>query len=781
MSKPQAMLRKDRRASRQWYIMPVALFILGMISIAILVWIDKLSEKQRRDFSIANALMSVQIKAAASHLWLEEILSGDTHEDIGAVWKDIDSATNLAEGVLNGGQANLGLTLEPLKDSRLRSQAEEIESLLVKFKWIAVERYRQPNMSGIGSPLDDQFDKLFIQILQRASILEDLFEKDHIASHAKRKHLFLCILFAWASVVVVATLALWTREMRRKAAEEALETSNEQLSRHESHLLELVDERTAELMRANKELRQKIVECQRAEEVIRSSEERYRLLFNSGNDAVFVHPSLSGEAPVRFIEVNDIACKRLGYSREELLQMGPLDINAPDALPDVPWIMEQLATQGSAMWEGAHIAKEGRNIPVEINNHFFELDGKTIILATARDITERKQAEAEHRRIEAQLRQAQKMEAMGTLAGGIAHDFNNILGAIMGYSEIALLDIRGGNSLSPESLDPILKAARRAKDLVTQILAFSRQSEQELKPTWIGSVIKEALKLLRASLPATIEIVPDIRSKGAIMADPTQIHQVLMNLCTNASHAMWEKGGVLEVKLVDVEIDESSLAMDPDLRQGAYLKLTVSDTGKGIAPEIMERIFEPFFTTKKQGEGTGLGLAVVHGIVKAHEGVIDVRSEPGAGTVFSILFPRIETDSETASSAPKPLAVGNERILFVDDEPALALAGKQILERLGYRVVIMTSSNEALEAFRSQSPEAGFDLVITDMTMPHMTGLELATELNRLRPGVPIIMCTGYSQKLAVEHTRNHGLRGVLMKPLAAADLADAVRRALDE
>ena len=386
-------------------------------------------------------------------------------------------------------------------------------------------------------------------------------------------------------------------------------------------------------------------------------------------------------------------------------------------------------------------------------------------------------------RLEKLLRQAQKMEALGTLAGGIAHDFNNILGAVMGYTELTLCDTPE-DSPTRRNLDQVLKASRRARDLVQQILAFSRQSEQQRHPVSVGLIVKEALKLLRASLPSTIEVSQNIKSPSTVLADPTQIHQVLMNLCSNSAHAMREKGGVLRVELADIDMDADHASLQPDMTPGPYLRLTVSDTGHGIDPAIAERIFDPYFTTKDIGEGTGLGLAVVHGIVKNHGGAVTVYSEPGHGTTFHVLLPRlvIASDRKARTETPLPLATGRERILFVDDEKALAEAGRQMLERLGYQVVGITSPIEALETFKAQ-PDF-FDLVITDQTMPQMTGLDLARSLTLIRPGIPIILCTGFSHMLAEippEKTAAMGIREIVMKPVIMRAIAETARKVLDE
>jgi CheY-like chemotaxis protein len=319
----------------------------------------------------------------------------------------------------------------------------------------------------------------------------------------------------------------------------------------------------------------------------------------------------------------------------------------------------------------------------------------------------------------------------------------------------------------------------RAKDLVQQILIFSRQSKQEQKPLQMDSIVKEGLKLLRASIPTTIEIRPNIeRERGMALGDPTQLYQVLVNLCVNAAHAMREKGGVLGVSLMNVDFDAAS-AQQPDLKPGPYLRLTVSDTGHGMERAVMQRIFDPYFTTKGPGEGTGMGLAVVHGIVKNHGGAITVDSEPGKGTAFHVYFPRMERGGGPEAEAAASVPTGSERILFVDDEKTLVDMVKQMIESLGYKAVGRTSSIEALEAFRAQPGQ--FDLVITDQTMPNMTGEMLTKELLRIRPDIPIILCTGYSELITEEKARALGIRKLLMKPVVRAELARIIRHVLDQ
>ncbi|MBW2538898.1 MAG: response regulator [Deltaproteobacteria bacterium] len=394
------------------------------------------------------------------------------------------------------------------------------------------------------------------------------------------------------------------------------------------------------------------------------------------------------------------------------------------------------------------------------------------------DITDRIEAEKDRKQLEVKLWQAQKMQAVGTLAGGIAHDFNNILAGIIGYTELADLHLDNG-SRAKECLRQVLNASERAKGLVKQILTFSRQSKQKQVPVPISPIIKEALKLLRASLSINIEIREDIaRNLGLVETDPTQIHQVLMNLCSNATHAMQAKGGILEIKLSRTEID-ATFAKQSEIRPGPYVCLAVSDKGHGILPEMLERIFDPYYTTKEDGEGTGLGLAVVYEIVKKCNGSIIVESEIEKGSTFYVYFPIVGNEKdEIIKNETELFPTGHERILLVDDNQDLVDIGKEKLEHLGYNVSATNSSKKALELFREQ-PEQ-FDMLITDMTMPYMTGAELAEKFMKIRPDIPVVLCTGYSETLTEEKSRIMGIREYLMKPLSIIDLAKTIRRVLD-
>jgi PAS domain S-box-containing protein len=399
---------------------------------------------------------------------------------------------------------------------------------------------------------------------------------------------------------------------------------------------------------------------------------------------------------------------------------------------------------------------------------------------TFRDITERTRVEEEKQKLEKKLQHALKMEAIGALAGGIAHDFNNILAAIIGYTELVSDDV-SENSITMKNLKQVLQGAARAKELVKQILTFSREDEGERESVLLENIVNESLKLLRASLPATIDIRLNIEPPlSPVLANQTQIHQVMMNLCTNAAYAMREKGGVLEITLKEIDLDPDSIGQK-SLEPGRYQRLSISDTGTGIPPGIINRIFEPYFTTKKLGEGSGMGLAVVYGIIRNHGGEITVYSELGKGTTFHVYLKiaEIQAVSEDKIYPPAEIQGGNERVLFVDDELELAELGGQVLKSLGYQVVSVTGSIEALEIFSDHPSD--FDLVITDQTMPQMTGLQLAVELKKIRPNIPVIICTGFSENINEETYKSHGVCDFFMKPVTKKEVAAVIRRVLDD
>ncbi len=393
------------------------------------------------------------------------------------------------------------------------------------------------------------------------------------------------------------------------------------------------------------------------------------------------------------------------------------------------------------------------------------------------DITERKRMEKERSRLQAQLIHAQKMEAIGTLAGGIAHDFNNILGAVIGYAEMAREDCPPGSTIARD-LDLVLEAGNRAANLVKQILAFSRQHESEALSLNPSLIVKEVVKLLRPSLPSTIAISHRLTATRNVFADPTQLHQMLMNLATNGYHAMEKAGGRLELTLEDAEYSESDLAPHPGIAPGPFVRFSVTDTGSGIPMEIKERIFDPYFTTKEVGKGTGMGLAIVDGIVRGLGGFITCESTPGEGTVFAISLPACDDDLTETGEAPVPLAAGGGHILLVDDEDILIEMGQAMLKRLGFAVTACTNSIEALTTF--QNDPSRFDAVITDQTMPGMTGLDLARRMLQIRPDLPIILCTGYSNLINETQVKAFGIKGFAMKPLTKKEISALLREVMN-
>ncbi|MEW5900588.1 MAG: PAS domain-containing protein, partial [Acidobacteriota bacterium] len=474
--------------------------------------------------------------------------------------------------------------------------------------------------------------------------------------------------------------------------------------------------------------------------------------------------------------VNSAFEKISGSNRPELLGACYYDLLAGEGTGEKLQEEVQETVRSGEAWSG-HVTRRkrsGQTSEVEITvTPIRDRSGEvTNHLAVERDVTQEV-------RLQQHLQQTQKMEALGTLAGGIAHDFNNILNPIFINTELALLDTSLEDRMRGY-LEIVLKAAERARDLVKQIITFSRQKEKERRPLKVEPVIKEALKLLGTSLPATVEIRKNIQSEtGFILADPTEVYQVVMNLGSNAAYAMREQGGVLEVSLTEVEVDANMVLRHPHLRPGSYLRLTVADTGAGMTKEVMERVFDPFFTTKKPGEGTGMGLAVVHGIVRDLGGTITVYSEAGRGSTFNVFFPQVEAGGAPLSVFQAALAAGKERILLVDDEESQALSVRNMLERLGYRVEAKTDSIQALALFR-ENPRA-FDLVITDQTMPRMTGVGLAEELLRIRPELPVILCTGFSEMVDANGALALGIRQFLMKPFSIREMSEAVRRTLEK
>ncbi|MEN8257341.1 MAG: PhnD/SsuA/transferrin family substrate-binding protein [Thermodesulfobacteriota bacterium] len=534
-------------------------------------------------------------------------------------------------------------------------------------------------------------------------------------------------------------------------------TAEEELERYRLHLEDLIKERSADLIKSEASL----AEAQRLAHL-----GSWQWSINDG---------------------------RLWWS-EETYRIFGLDVeNSPidyDSFlstihPDDRQMVEQAvedALQGK-LYDIEHriVRPDGTIRIVQERGNIFFGDAKTpqTMVGSVQDITDRKKYENDQLELRSQLNQAQKLEAIGTMAGGIAHDFNNILGAINGYTELSLIKLEKDSEVAP-LLEQVMRSGNRAKDLVSQILTFSRKEKLHHQLIAIAPIIKESLKLLRATIPANIDLRAKIEANTSkIMGDPTQIHQIILNLCTNAHHAMeLQQGGVLCVELVNEEIDEQH-PQATNLAPGQYVKLSVSDNGSGISPENLERIFDPFFTTKALGKGTGMGLSVVHGIVRSYNGNIVASSKKGEGSTFTIYLPALASENQQ----PEPISVkeevqgGNEKILFVDDEPSLVELGQLILEHLGYEVTALTSSSEALELIK-KDPDR-FDLLITDQSMPKMTGCQLAQKAMAVKPDIPIILCSGYGSFMSQKEVKLVGIKHFIQKPYNTAKISAVLREVL--
>ncbi|MFO7838693.1 MAG: cache domain-containing protein [Desulfosalsimonadaceae bacterium] len=536
-----------------------------------------------------------------------------------------------------------------------------------------------------------------------------------------------------------------------------------------SHMVEQLQSRM-------QEAENKAQEAEDARQELRENEEKYRILVENAHESIVVAQG----GRLRF--VNDRTCELTGYSVEELTNRFFDSLVHPEdreMVKDRHLKRLEGTVPDDAVYTFRVLDREGRQKWVELKGVAVEWEGRPATLNFLADITEKKQAEQERQSLEARLRQARKIEALGTLTGGVAHDFNNILNIIMGYSELVENELPD-TSLAKKGLKEIQTASLRARDVIRQLLTFSRKGDEAHTSQQLVLIIKEGLRMMRHTLPSSVEIRECMdRDLPLVMASPTQIHQLIVNLCKNASDAMAEKGGVLEVSLQAVVVSEQEAASDPDLSPGGHVKLTVSDTGHGIAAGHMERIFDPYFTTKDVHKGTGLGLSGVLGIVKSHGGAIRVSSEPGEGTRFEIFFPAASCETEGVQRQKiSTLPGGAEFILFVDDEASVARLNMQRLQNLGYRVHMETDPEEALRAFAAR-PER-FDLVITDMTMPRMTGDKLSRKIMEIRPDAKIILCTGYSERISEDEALSLGIAGYMEKPVDMQALAEAIRAVLD-
>lgn len=516
---------------------------------------------------------------------------------------------------------------------------------------------------------------------------------------------------------------------------------------------------------------EKLVEAiKRAE----ASENILRALFDNAIDGIVLADIETKKLNI----MNRAMLSMLGYDPDSEVVLTVNDIHPEDKLPYVLSQFSRLADGNIKLARNIPVKKrDGSLIYIDISGTPIVVNDRRYIAAIFRDMTEPRRAAIEKRELESRIHQMQKMEAIGTLAGGVAHDFNNILTAIMGLAELSI------KSTKPEEpvyrhVEQILASCHRARDLVSQLLAMSYKSEKKLEQISLLPVIKDAIRLIRATLPSTVEIRTSFETElDNAMADRTQISQIIMNLCTNAAQSMCAMQGEISIAVSNSYVDEQYTATHPELQRGRYLLLKVSDNGSGIEPGIIDRIFEPFFTTKERGKGTGLGLALIHGIVKNHGGSIYVQSTPGKGTTFEVYLPVTDKKGEVNEIAEDLPVTGSASILLVDDEEMLTEVNGSILETLGYSVTTCNNGAEALRVF-SAEPDA-IDLVITDMTMPGMTGLDLAAEIKKIKPSAPVLLCTGFNEQLTKEKAEETGIFDIIMKPFTSIELGQAIKKGL--
>ncbi len=529
-----------------------------------------------------------------------------------------------------------------------------------------------------------------------------------------------------------------------------------------------VAKRTTDLDKANKLLKAKIIEGKKIEAALRESQQRFKNIFETAACGMIIVDAQDN----RVVEVNPAAAAMAIDSQENLERRNlqhlirPASAQEP-ALPIfTPDPMECLL-----------IRRQGDPLPILTSARGTEFSGRRHWIISFSDIQKIKEAEAAKRELEIRSNQVQHLQAIGTLAGGIAHDFNNILFGMLGYAELALDDAEE-ESMQAGNLKEIIRGGHRAKELIYQIMTFSRQESVEKRQVFLTPLIKEALKLLRATIPATIKIQTRFGSNlPCIVANPTHIHQIIMNLCTNAAHAIGKNPGCIRICLDRARMSPGDQGPAGALAGSEYIRLVVEDDGEGITPEVMDRIFEPFFTTKSQGRGTGMGLSVVHGIVQTHRGAIFAQSQPGEGARFEIMFPAASMDIQAPEADDSELETGSEHLLFIDDEKSLGLMMGRTLKGLGYRVTVCDNPVRALVLF-NQQPEA-YDAVITDLTMPEMTGLALSEQMLRARPNLPILLCTGYRDRVTHGQCREIGIRDLIYKPVSKSEMAKAIRTAL--
>jgi PAS domain S-box-containing protein len=636
-------------------------------------------------------------------------------------------------------------------------------------------------INGFESPKVDLFQNYsFVGLKEFPGLF---YAISSMSLHNKKYALFLklailCTVIFFLTLMVSFQLIKKISEPLESMAEQALKISQKPsgLFLHEQEIRYVEFQKLAQgfnqvlrsLLQTQEELKRQ------TQKKLDASEELYRRTLEAAPDSITISRLKDG----CFQQVNQAFSKMTGYSLEETLGKTSFELNLYNNTLDREQLIKEIREKGKV--NGLEVQfrkKDGSVLETLLSVRTIQFGEEECMIAVASDITELKRAQEEKKKLETQLQQAQKMEAIGTLAGGIAHDFNNLLGIITGNMELALDTVPESNP-ARFNLDEIRTASWRARDVVSQLLSFARKTAYERKPIKIIPIIKESIQLMRATIPTTIEIRQNIKeTNDVVLADQTQIQQVLINLITNASHALVETGGIIEIGIQDIILKANSSTFD--LIPGKYLKITVSDTGQGIDPNVIDLIFDPYFTTKGIGKGSGMGLSVVHGIIKSHNGSISVKSKIGKGTTFIILLPVVEKEAVEYAEPHEVFPIGSENILFVDDEEAMTHVGRNRLEGLGYHVETRTNPVEALELFHRNHDQ--FDLVITDMTMPQMTGDCLVKEILKIRPDIPTILCTGFSENMDEEKAKEIGACQYIEKPFNRSVLASMVRKALDE
>jgi PAS domain S-box-containing protein len=619
--------------------------------------------------------------------------------------------------------------------------------------------------------------------------IEDEISRLHttLNTHLRRSLLIISSIFLTTIFIVIGLINFLSKRLtsdfdlfvdffeRAADASEFIDRSRirygelDQLAGFANQMLVKKNEIEDALRREHVRLEHWVAEQERTESQLRKSEEKYRILVENANDAIYI----GQDGLLQFC--NPVTEKMTGYTKAELTVKPVIDIVHPDDRDAVvmmyeAWLRSNQATTVSQPFR--IVRQDGSTVWVQASVIRVEWENKPATLNFLRDVTKSQE-------LEKKLIQSQKLEAIGTLAGGIAHDFNNILSGLIGYTQLALFDLDDRPD-TQKKLRQVLLAGERAADLVKQILSFSRSQKLERKPVSPRIICKEVLKLIRATIPTNVEIEPSLQSDGLVLADATHIHQIVMNLCTNAAYAMKETGGILSVSLQDVHLSKAELAHQVGVAPGDFVEISIEDNGTGMTRDVQEKAFDPFYTTKRPGEGTGMGLASVHGITAELGGFVSLYSEPGKGTCMHVLLPMISDVAQIDyRKAEQGITGGTESILFVDDEPTQRTLAEDALSQYGYRVRAFSDSTAALSHFK-EDPGA-YDLLITDMTMPRMTGDVLTRKVRLIRPGIPVIMCTGYSEIMDENKAAAMNIDAFLYKPIIIENMLMTIRTVLNQ